>query len=55
MTTSTVTRAAVTLIAASIYVSRGFSAVMTVAAVIGASSVALATVMVEPGDERLDG
>jgi len=55
MTTSTVTRAAVTLIAASIYVSRGFSAVMTVAAVIGASGVALATVMVEPGDERLDG
>jgi len=55
MTAATVTRAVVTLIAASIYVASGYSAVMTVAAIIGTASVILATTtMVEPRGEALD-
>ena len=46
---STVTRAVITLVATAIYVSRGFSTLMTVASLFGAASVWLAAaVMVEP-------
>lgn len=48
---STVTRAVITLVATVIYVSRGFSTLMTVASVFGAASVWLAAVvMVEPAE-----
>ena len=49
MSVSTVVRAIVTLTATAVYVSQGFSALMTVAAITGILAIALALfVMVEP-------
>ena len=53
---ATVVRAAVNLVATSIYLAAGFGVLMTVAGVIGAGAIALATFsMVEPHDAGTTG